>query len=94
MRAVVQRVSEAAVSIDGKTVGKIGKGFMILLGVTEGDTPELCAYLAEKCAGLGRVQRQFSVPDAAACEHAERTLYTLGLPVLSGGAQKKEDNIK
>ena len=52
MRAVVQRVSEASVCINGETVGKIGKGFMILLGVTEGDTPELCAYLAEKCAGL------------------------------------------
>ena len=52
MRAVVQRVSEASVCINGETVGKIGKGFMILLGVTEGDTPELCAYLAENCAGL------------------------------------------
>ena len=52
MRAVVQRVSEASVSIAGKTVGAIGKGFLILLGITEGDTPELCAYLAEKCAGL------------------------------------------
>ena len=52
MRAVVQRVSDAAVSIDGKIVGKIGKGFLILLGITECDTPELCAYLAEKCSGL------------------------------------------
>lgn len=52
MRAVVQRVSEASVRIAGETIGKIGKGFLILLGVTEGDTPELCSYLAEKCAGL------------------------------------------
>ena len=52
MRAVVQRVSEASVRIAGETVGKIGKGFLILLGVTEGDTTELCSYLAEKCAGL------------------------------------------
>lgn len=52
MRAVVQRVSEASVRIAGETVGKIGKGFLILLGVTKGDTPELCSYLAEKCAGL------------------------------------------
>ena len=52
MRAVVQRVSEASVRIAGETVGKIGKGFLILLGVTEGDTPELCSSLAEKCAGL------------------------------------------
>ena len=52
MRAVVQRVSEASVRINGETVGKIGKGFMILLGITQDDSPELCAYLAEKCAGL------------------------------------------
>ena len=52
MRAVVQRVSKASVSIAGKTVGAIGKGFLILLGITGDDTPELCAYLAEKCAGL------------------------------------------
>ncbi len=52
MKAVVQRVSEASVSIAGKTVGAIGKGFLILLGITGDDTLELCAYLAEKCAGL------------------------------------------
>lgn len=52
MRAVVQRVSEASVRIEGEITGKIGRGFLILLGVTQGDTPELCSYLAEKCAGL------------------------------------------
>ena len=52
MRAVVQRVSEASVRIEGEIVGKIGRGFLILLGVTQGDTPALCSYLAEKCAGL------------------------------------------
>ena len=43
MRAVVQRVSEASVRIEGEIVGKIGRGFLILLGVTQGDTPELCS---------------------------------------------------
>ncbi len=52
MRALVQRVTSASVSIEGETVGKIGQGFLILLGVKEGDTPELSDYLAEKCAGL------------------------------------------
>lgn len=52
MRAVVQRVSSASVFIDGETVGSIRDGFMILLGITGSDTPELCDYLAEKCAGL------------------------------------------
>ena len=46
---------------------------------------------AEKSAELNRVQRQFPVPDAAACETAEQTLRMLGLPVTSGRAQKKED---
>ena len=38
MKAVIQRVSESKVDIQGKTVGEVGKGFMILLGVVEGDT--------------------------------------------------------
>ena len=46
---------------------------------------------AEKSAELNRVQRQFPVPDAAACETAEQTLRMLGLPVTSGRAQKKGD---
>lgn len=40
MRAVVQRVTEASVSIEGKTVGKCAQGYVILLGVGEGDTEE------------------------------------------------------
>lgn len=41
MRAVIQRVSEASVTIDEQVVGKIGRGFMILLGIHEEDTQEL-----------------------------------------------------
>ena len=52
MRAVVQRVSEASVCINGETVGKIGKGFMILLGVEEGDTQKQADALALKISGL------------------------------------------
>lgn len=52
MRAVVQRVSEARVVVDGQTVGQIGGGFVVLLGVRRGDTPEDAAYLARKVAGL------------------------------------------
>ena len=40
MRAVVQRVTSSKVSVDGKTVGEIGKGFNVLLGVVEDDTGE------------------------------------------------------
>lgn len=52
MRAVVTRVSEANVKIDGKIVGEIAKGFLVLLGVGEGDTEENAKHLAEKIAHL------------------------------------------
>ena len=52
MRAVLTRVSSASVTIDGEVVGKIGKGFLILLGVGPEDTEKECRYLAEKALGL------------------------------------------
>ena len=52
MRAVLTRVKSASVAIDGEVVGKIGKGFLILLGVGPEDTEKECRYLAEKALGL------------------------------------------
>ncbi len=52
MRAVVQRVLSSSVSVDGKVVGKIGKGFNILLGVGEGDSINEVKWMAEKIAHL------------------------------------------
>ena len=52
MRAVLTRVKSASVDIDGVTVGKIGQGFLILLGVGPEDTQEKCRYLCEKALGL------------------------------------------
>ena len=52
MRAVLTRVNSASVAIDGEVVGKIGKGFLILLGVGPNDTEKECRYLAEKALGL------------------------------------------
>lgn len=52
MRAVVQRVSQAHVDIDGKTVGAIEKGFMILLGVGHGDTEKQAEKLWNKIVKL------------------------------------------
>jgi D-tyrosyl-tRNA(Tyr) deacylase len=52
MRAVVQRVRHARVLIDGAVVGEIGQGLLILLGVTQTDTPEQARWLAEKIVGL------------------------------------------
>ena len=52
MRAVLTRVNSASVTIDGEVVGKIGRGFLILLGVGPNDTEKECRYLAEKALGL------------------------------------------
>lgn len=52
MRAVLTRVKYASVTINGQTVGKIGTGFLILLGVGPADTEKECRLLAEKALGL------------------------------------------
>ena len=52
MRAVVQRVSRASVRVDAKTVGEIGKGLVVLVGIRCGDSREAADYLAEKVANL------------------------------------------
>lgn len=52
MRAVLQRVASAAVTVEGKTVGEIGHGLLVLLGVASEDTVAAADYLAEKTAGL------------------------------------------
>ncbi|WP_411801762.1 D-aminoacyl-tRNA deacylase, partial [Bacillus paralicheniformis] len=52
MRLVVQRVTDASVSVGGETVGQIGLGLMVLVGVTHEDTSEDAAYLAEKLVNL------------------------------------------
>ena len=52
MKAILQRVTDAKVEVDSKTVGEIGTGFLILLGVENGDTEKEADALAEKIAGL------------------------------------------
>lgn len=52
MRAVVQRVSRASVTVDGEVVGSIGHGFLVLLGVDQDDTQDDVIYLAQKVVGL------------------------------------------
>jgi len=52
MRAVVQRVSESSVTVDGEVVGSIGPGLMVLLGVTHEDTEKEADYLADKIINL------------------------------------------
>jgi D-aminoacyl-tRNA deacylase len=52
MRALLQRVSRASVTVEGQTISSIGKGLLILLGVGHGDGEEQAKYLAEKIANL------------------------------------------
>ena len=52
MRAVVQRVSRASVTVGGEVVGSIGRGMLVLLGVAEDDTQDDVIFLAKKVAGL------------------------------------------
>ena len=67
MRAVVQRVSQASVSVDGRVTGAIDEpGLMVLVGVTHTDTPEQAAKLAAKLWGLRILDGEKSCSDVAA----------------------------
>ncbi len=67
MRAVVQRVLEASVSVDGKVVGEVAKpGLLVLLGVTHDDGPEEVAWLARKIWGLRILRDEQSASDTGA----------------------------
>jgi D-tyrosyl-tRNA(Tyr) deacylase len=66
MRAVVQRVTQARVDVDGETVGEIGTGLMVLLGVTHDDTAEVAERLAAKIWTLRIMRDEKSVADLGA----------------------------
>lgn len=52
MKAVIQRVTSASVAVENKTVGEIGQGILVLLGIEKGDVEAQADWLAEKIAGL------------------------------------------
>ena len=52
MRFVIQRVSESTVKVDGEVIGQIGKGFMVLIGVSDSDTKETADKMVRKMLGL------------------------------------------
>lgn len=52
MRAVIQKVNQSSVSVDGEVKGSIGSGLMVLLGVETGDTEKDAVYIADKICGL------------------------------------------
>ena len=80
MRALVQRVARASVTVDGAVTGSIGPGLLVLLGVTHDDTPEACDRLADKVRALrvfpdanGRMNEPLG--DRAALVVSQFTLY-------------------
>jgi D-tyrosyl-tRNA(Tyr) deacylase len=82
MRAVIQRVTSAQVKVAGTTVGAIGRGLLILLGVGEGDAAGDVDYLVQKTAGLrifpdehDRMNRALRDIDGAALVISQFTLY-------------------
>ena len=82
MSAVVQRVSRAKVTVDGKVTGEIGPGLLVLLGVARGDSPAQADYLAAKVAGLrifederGKMNRSISEIRGGVLVVSQFTLY-------------------
>jgi D-aminoacyl-tRNA deacylase len=82
MRAVVQRVSRAKVTVEGRITGEIGAGLMVLLGVGREDSPAVAASLAEKVAHLrifedqqGKMNRSLLDVKGAALVVSQFTLY-------------------
>ncbi|MBP2018264.1 D-tyrosyl-tRNA(Tyr) deacylase [Symbiobacterium terraclitae] len=82
MRAVVQRVSRASVTVDGDVVGRIGRGYVVLLGVSREDDDEAADYMAEKIAGLrvfedeaGKMNRSIQEVGGAILAVSQFTLY-------------------
>jgi D-aminoacyl-tRNA deacylase len=82
MRAVLQRVSRARVTVEGNVTGEIGLGLMILLGVGREDTSAVAASMAEKCANLrvfeddqGKMNRSLLDAKGSALVVSQFTLY-------------------
>ena len=82
MRAVLQRVSRAKVTVDGRLVGEIGAGLLILLGIGRQDTSSVARAMAEKCANLrifedpqGKMNRSLLEVNGSVLAVSQFTLY-------------------
>ena len=63
MRAVVQRTTEASVTVEGEVVGEIGRGLVVFLGIEEGDTQADMTYICDKVTGLRVFDDENEIPN-------------------------------
>jgi D-aminoacyl-tRNA deacylase len=82
MRVVLQRVSRAKVTVEGRVTGEIGHGLLLLVAFTESDTEDALAWMAEKVVGLrvfrddeGKMNRSVEEADGALLVVSQFTLY-------------------
>ncbi|MCR4676516.1 MAG: D-tyrosyl-tRNA(Tyr) deacylase [Sphaerochaetaceae bacterium] len=98
MRAVVQRVREASVTVDGVTVGSIDEGLLVYLGVSDADDEKICRRMAEKIFRLrifsdenGKMNRSLTDTGAGILAVSQFTLYAsvkgCNRPSLSGAGK-------
>lgn len=82
MRVVLQRVREASVAVDGRVVGRVGRGLLLLVAFTEGDGEESLEWMARKLIGIrvfedddGRMNRSVEEIDGGVLVVSQFTLY-------------------
>ena len=82
MRVVLQRVSRAKVTVDGRVTGEIGRGLLLLAGFTDGDTDDALAWMADRITGLrifpddeGKMNRSVQDVDGGLLVVSQFTLY-------------------
>jgi D-tyrosyl-tRNA(Tyr) deacylase len=82
VRVVLQRVRQASVSVDGRIVGSVGPGFLLLVGFTAGDGDDVVAWMAEKVIGLrifndaeGKMNRSLAEVGGSVLVVSQFTLY-------------------
>lgn len=68
MRAVLQRTTEASVTVEGSIVGEIGRGLVVFLGIEEGDTVSDLDYICDKVTGLRVFDDENEIPNLSVCD--------------------------